>query len=199
MASSSGNSSFGVSSSLLQNSCSDEDLQQLVMDERKRKRMLSKRESDRRSRMRKQKHLDELVGQVTQLRKDNSQILTTINVTTQHFLNVQTENYVLCAQISELGNRLDSLTEILDFIGNNDLHPSFFGDWIFEQMGEERRGRMRGRWRMESALPFPVSILLFIFGGSGLGLGQLLGWFAGWAGRADMAGKYNVVGRIIVF
>ncbi|CAI0421262.1 unnamed protein product [Linum tenue] len=161
--------------------------------------MLSKRESDRRSRMRKQKHLDELVGQVTQLRKDNSQILTTINVTTQHFLNVQTENYVLCAQISELGNRLDSLTEILDFIGNNDLHPSFFGDWIFEQMGEERRGRMRGRWRMESALPFPVSILLFIFGGSGLGLGQLLGWFAGWAGRADMAGKYNVVGRIIVF
>ncbi|CAL1355800.1 unnamed protein product [Linum trigynum] len=119
MASSSGNSSSGGSSSLLQNSGSDEDLQQLVMDERKRKRMLSNRESARRSRMRKQKHLDELVGQVTQLRKDNSQILTAINVTTQHFLNVQAENCVLRAQTVELSNRLDSLTEILDFIGNN--------------------------------------------------------------------------------
>ncbi|CAL1384144.1 unnamed protein product [Linum trigynum] len=119
MASSSGNSSSGGSSALLQNSGSDEDLQQLVMDERKRKRMQSNRESARRSRKRKQKHLDELMGQVTQLRKDNSQILTAINVTTQNYLNVQAENSILRAQIVELSNRLDSLTEILDFIGNN--------------------------------------------------------------------------------
>jgi len=119
MASSSGNSSSaGGSSSLLINSGSDEDLQQLVMDERKRKRMQSNRESARRSRMRKQKHLDDLMGQVTQLRKDNSQILTAINVTTQHFLNVEAENSVLRAQIGELTHRLDSLTEILDFIGS---------------------------------------------------------------------------------
>ncbi|CAI0436045.1 unnamed protein product [Linum tenue] len=119
MASSSGNSSSGGSSALLQNSGSDEDLQQLVMDERKRKRMQSNRESARRSRKRKQKHLDELMGQVTQLRKDNSQILIAINVTTQNYLNVQAENSILRAQIVELSNRLDSLTEILDFIGNN--------------------------------------------------------------------------------
>ncbi|XP_047150266.1 bZIP transcription factor 44-like [Vigna umbellata] len=74
MASSSGTCSG--SSSLLQNSGSEEDLQAL-MDQRKRKRMTSNRESAQRSRMRKEKHLDDLVTQVAQLRKENQQILTT--------------------------------------------------------------------------------------------------------------------------
>jgi chromosome segregation ATPase len=109
MASSSGNSS---GSSQLQNSGSEEGL----VDQRKRKRMQSNRESARRSRMRKQKHLDDLMTQVTQLRKDNNQILTSINVTTQHFLNVEAENSILRAQMMEISQRLDSLNEILNFI-----------------------------------------------------------------------------------
>ena len=102
-------------SSLLQNSGSEEDLQAL-MDQRKRKRMISNRESARRSRMRKQKHLDDLVAQVAQLRKENQQILSSVNLTTQNYLTVEAENSVLRAQAGELSNRLQSLNEIIDFL-----------------------------------------------------------------------------------
>ncbi|BAT77506.1 bZIP transcription factor 11-like [Vigna umbellata] len=112
MASSSGTSS---GSSLLQNSGSEEDLQ-AVMDERKRKRMISNRESARRSRMRKQKHLDDLASLVTQLRSENHQILTSVTLTTQKYLAVEAENSVLRAQVSELSHRLESLNEINHFL-----------------------------------------------------------------------------------
>ncbi|MCD7456742.1 hypothetical protein HAX54_032980 [Datura stramonium] len=115
MASSSGTSS---GSSFLQNSGSEEDLQQL-MDQRKRKRMISNRESARRSRMRKQKHLDDLMTQVATLRKENNQILTSMNVTTQHYLNVEAENSILRAQLGELNHRLESLDEIIAFLDAN--------------------------------------------------------------------------------
>lgn len=115
MASPSGASSG--SSSMLQNSGSEEDLQHL-MDQRKRKRMLSNRESARRSRMRKQKHLDDLVVEVGQLRKDNNQILTSMSVTTQLYINLDAENSVLRAQMAELNTRLQSLNDIIDTINS---------------------------------------------------------------------------------
>lgn len=111
-------SSSGISSnsSGLQNSGSEEDLQQ-VMDQRKRKRMISNRESARRSRLRKQKHLDDLMAQVAQLRKQNNEILTGLKVTTQHYMNVESENTILRAQAAELSHRLQSLIEIVGFLG----------------------------------------------------------------------------------
>lgn len=115
MASSSGTSS---GSSLLQNSGSEEDLQAL-MDQRKRKRMISNRESARRSRMRKQKHLDDLVAQVAQLRKENNQIIQSVNTTTQHYMNIETENSILRAQASELSHRLQALNDIINFLNAN--------------------------------------------------------------------------------
>lgn len=121
MASSSGNSSG--STQLQMNSGSEKELHH----QRKRKRMQSNRESARRSRMRKQQHLDDLTAQVTQLRKENSQILTSINITNQHYINVEAENLVLKAQMAELSQRLDSLTEILNFINdNNNNHNGVF-------------------------------------------------------------------------
>ncbi|WRX30456.1 Basic-leucine zipper domain - like 10 [Theobroma cacao] len=107
------------------NSGSEEDLQHL-MDQRKRKRMESNRESARRSRMRKQKHLDDLVSQVTQLRKDNNQILTSINFTTQHYLNIEAENSVLRAQMMELSQRLESLSEILDYLNSTTTNGGLY-------------------------------------------------------------------------
>lgn len=78
--------------------------------------MISNRESARRSRMRKQKHLDDLMSQVAQLRKDNQQIITNINITTQHYLTVEADNSVLRAQLDELSNMLQSLNDIIHFI-----------------------------------------------------------------------------------
>lgn len=115
MASSSGTSS---GSSLLQNSGSEEELQ-AIMDQRKRKRMISNRESARRSRMRKQKHLDDLVSQVAKLRKENQEILTNVNITTQKYLSVEAENSVLRAQMGELSNRLESLNEIVGALNSS--------------------------------------------------------------------------------
>lgn len=76
--------------------------------------MLSNRESARRSRQRKQKHLDDLTAQASQLRKENAQIVTALNVTTQHYLGVEAENSVLRTQMMELTHRLQSLNEILN-------------------------------------------------------------------------------------
>ncbi|XP_073308720.1 bZIP transcription factor 44-like [Primulina huaijiensis] len=111
-------SSSGISSisSGFQNSGSEENLQLLLLDQRRRKRMISNRESARRSRLRKQKRLDELMAQVSELRKENRQILTRLNVTTQHYMNVEAENAVIRAQAAELSHRLQSLNEIASFV-----------------------------------------------------------------------------------
>jgi hypothetical protein len=62
--------------------------------------------------------MDDLMTQVTQLRKDNNQILSSINMTTQHSMNIEAENSVLKAQMMELNQRLDSLNDILSLINN---------------------------------------------------------------------------------
>ncbi|KAL2537580.1 basic leucine-zipper 44 [Forsythia ovata] len=115
MASSSGTSSGSLG---LQNSGSEEDLQKL-MDQRKRKRMISNRESARRSRLRKQKQLDDLMAEVAKFRKENNQIITRINFTTQNYLNIEAENSIIRAQIAELSHRLQSLNEIISFLNAN--------------------------------------------------------------------------------
>ncbi|KAG6506538.1 hypothetical protein ZIOFF_031862 [Zingiber officinale] len=125
MASSSGTSS---GSSLLHNSGSEEDLQALL-DQKKRKRMISNRESARRSRMRKQKQLDDLMAQVSQLRKESSHALSVLNLIAQRRSGVEAENSVLRAQAMELSNRLQALNEILNNLksssssSSNSFHP----------------------------------------------------------------------------
>lgn len=128
MACLSGNSS---GSTQIQNSGSEGDLQ-VLMDQRKRKRMQSNRESARRSRMRKQQHLDELSGQASQLKNENEQILTKTNITTQHYMNLESENLVLRAQIDELSQRLDSLNEILNYMNMRNNNNNFNSVDMFE-------------------------------------------------------------------
>ncbi|KAG4138411.1 hypothetical protein ERO13_D07G132900v2 [Gossypium hirsutum] len=85
-------------------------------DERKRKRMLSNRESARRSRIRKQKQLEDLVNEVSALQKDNSQLSEKINVATQRYAEMECANNVLRAQAMELTERLRSLNSVLHIV-----------------------------------------------------------------------------------
>ncbi|XP_026657972.2 bZIP transcription factor 53 [Phoenix dactylifera] len=86
---------------------------QLVVDERKRKRMLSNRESARRARMRKQQRLDELTNQAAQLRNENEQIVMQVNLISQQYLKLESENSVVGAEVMELTERLQSLNSML--------------------------------------------------------------------------------------
>ncbi|OIW14747.1 hypothetical protein TanjilG_05368 [Lupinus angustifolius] len=92
----------------------DEELK-VVMDERKRKRMISNRESARRSRMKKVKHFHDLSAKMAQLTNQNHQLLTTLNHTTQRYFILEAQNSVLKAQVAELSHRLHSLNHIIDF------------------------------------------------------------------------------------
>ncbi|XP_073009854.1 bZIP transcription factor 53-like [Typha latifolia] len=98
-----------------QSSGSEED-PQLVMDQRKKKRMLSNRESARRSRMRKQQRLDELVNQVAYLTNENNQTMMQINVLTQQYAKLDSDNTILRTQLIELTERLRSINSVLRFV-----------------------------------------------------------------------------------
>ncbi|KAL2540432.1 basic region/leucine zipper motif 53 [Abeliophyllum distichum] len=95
---------------------SDVDQRYAVYDERKRKRMISNRESARRSRMRKQQHLDEMIGQASQLENENNLLSQKINDSTQLYLGVASDNNVLRAQLAELTDRLRSLNSVLEIV-----------------------------------------------------------------------------------
>lgn len=93
------------------NSTSDEaDEQQLsLISERKQRRMISNRESARRSRMRKQKHLDELLSQVVWLRNENHQLIDKLNNVSECHDQVLQENAQLKEETSELRQMLTDM------------------------------------------------------------------------------------------
>ncbi|XP_052197788.1 basic leucine zipper 43-like [Diospyros lotus] len=86
------------------NSTSDEadEQQQSIINERKQRRMISNRESARRSRMRKQKHLDELWSQVIWLRNENQQLINKLNDVSESHDRIVLEN----EQLKEEGSKL---------------------------------------------------------------------------------------------
>ncbi|KAF3954205.1 hypothetical protein CMV_020425 [Castanea mollissima] len=85
-------------------------------DERKRKRMLSNRESARRSRMRKQKQLEDLTDEVTRLQLSNRDLVQKINAKERNYGAIESANNVLRAQHAELTDRLRSLNSVLQMI-----------------------------------------------------------------------------------
>ncbi|WOL00288.1 hypothetical protein Cni_G09001 [Canna indica] len=105
-----------MSSCPIRRASSSEGDSQPVIDERKRKRMVSNRESARRSRMRKQQRLDDLMNQEAQLKQHNGEISMQIDLMTQQYTSVESENAVLRAQLSELTERLRSMNSVLRFL-----------------------------------------------------------------------------------
>lgn len=94
------------------NSTSDEaeDHHQLrVIDERKQRRMISNRESARRSRMRKQRHLDELWSQVLRLRTENHNLIDKLNHVSESHDRVVQENAKLKEEASDLRQMLTDI------------------------------------------------------------------------------------------
>ncbi|KAI5658572.1 hypothetical protein M9H77_27365 [Catharanthus roseus] len=84
-----------------------------MMDEKKRKRMISNRESARRSRMRKQKLVHDLTEEVGRLQVENNGIMGKIDGITEKYMVFAGENNVLRAQTMELTDRLKALNEVI--------------------------------------------------------------------------------------
>ncbi|GFQ03643.1 basic leucine zipper 43 [Phtheirospermum japonicum] len=92
--------------------------------------MISNRESARRSRMRKQRHLDELWSQVVWLRNENHQLMDKLNHVSENHDRVVQENVQLKEVTSELRQMITdmklstpfpSLRELEDDDLSNDL------------------------------------------------------------------------------
>jgi len=95
---------------------SEGDPQYVMVDERKKRRMLSNRESARRSRMRKQQHLDDLLNQVSQLQKENGEMSQKIKDTMELYRKAELDNNILRVQIAELTGALQSLKSVLQIV-----------------------------------------------------------------------------------
>jgi len=91
-----------------------------AMDERKRKRMESNRESARRSRMKKQKLLEDLSDVASRLQGENVRLAQSIKAKEEAYVEIEAANDILRAQTMELADRLrflNSILEIADEVG----------------------------------------------------------------------------------
>ncbi|KAM5575995.1 bZIP transcription factor 53 [Rosa sericea] len=83
-----------------------------LVDDKKRKKMQSNRESARRSRMKKQKHVEELTVEISRLQISSSQIRQSIDAKDKAYSEVEAWNNVMRAQEKELTDRLRYLESI---------------------------------------------------------------------------------------
>ncbi|CAN6447931.1 unnamed protein product [Victoria cruziana] len=101
---------FTSQTSSWSSSASDEaEGHQSTTDERKKRRMLSNRESARRSRMRKQRLLDELWSQVVHLRSENRELIEKLNSLSDQHEQIMRENHSLRKEARLLQENLRGL------------------------------------------------------------------------------------------
>lgn len=95
---------------------SDSDPRYAMLDDKKRRRIESNRESARRSRLKKQELIGDLIGQVAQLKNENNQLVQRIDNVSRMFTEVESGNDILRAQVMKLTNRLASLNSVLQIM-----------------------------------------------------------------------------------
>ncbi|KAL6179604.1 hypothetical protein ACLB2K_051117 [Fragaria x ananassa] len=111
-----------------------------AVDDKKRKKMESNRESARRSRMKKQKHVEELTVEITRLQMSNNQLRQSIAAKDTAYSEVEAWNNVMRAQEKELTDRLRYLESIeqtlVEFSGGFDdenmncmMHDTMLNPW----------------------------------------------------------------------
>ncbi|KAL5789561.1 hypothetical protein ACOSQ2_004449 [Xanthoceras sorbifolium] len=137
-------------SSSTKNSTSNEgDEEQLsLINEKKQERMTSDKQAARRSRMRKQKHLDELWSQVISLRNENHQLTDTLNATAN--AGILEQIFVIANFVLELPSAVfDQLSSVhKPQYALVSMITSFAAMLIsiIELVFKGREGRVTGRW-----------------------------------------------------
>ncbi|WMV18269.1 hypothetical protein MTR67_011654 [Solanum verrucosum] len=92
---------------------SPNDSPNLAINERKRKRMISNRESARRSRIRKQTHLENLRNQSNRLKLENRDLTNRVQLVIGHYQLVERNNEMLRVESVLLRQRLEGIRDIL--------------------------------------------------------------------------------------
>ncbi|KAK2990253.1 hypothetical protein RJ640_014705 [Escallonia rubra] len=100
------NASFGV----------EDDERYTTVDEKKRRRMVSNRESARRSRMKRERHTKDLNDQVMRFMNDRKEIVQKINEVGQRHGAIEAENRILRVQREELSKRLESAEIVASYV-----------------------------------------------------------------------------------
>ncbi|XP_024994600.1 basic leucine zipper 43-like [Cynara cardunculus var. scolymus] len=99
-----------------------------IINERKQRRMISNRESARRSRMRKQKQLDELLTQVLRLRNENNGLINKMNHFSETHEQVVQENDRLKKETLELKQLLTESRLATTYTNLRDLQDDDVGE-----------------------------------------------------------------------
>ncbi|KAI5439498.1 hypothetical protein KIW84_025046, partial [Lathyrus oleraceus] len=85
------------------------------IEDRKKRRMISNRESARRSRMRKQRHLENLRNQLNLFRVENRELKNALQFLMLHCNRLRTENEWLRLERTMLGQKLSNISQSLVF------------------------------------------------------------------------------------
>ncbi|KAF3324387.1 light-inducible protein CPRF2-like isoform X1 [Carex littledalei] len=95
------------------------------VDAKRMRRMLSNRESARRSRRRKQAHLTELEAQVSQLRVENSSLVKRLSEINQKYSDAAVDNRVLKADVETMRAKVKMAEDSVKRVtGTSSLYPS---------------------------------------------------------------------------
>lgn len=121
------------------------------IDERKRKRMISNRESARRSRIRKQQHLEDLISQRSELENERLKLEQRIDASRKLWEAIVSENKRLMAFKAALNEELEAKRSFLSDFNRIEMpEPSFHANPMTQPLVDVSRIGNGGRdpWQL---------------------------------------------------